>query len=136
MKDIIASLKAVDSLLERKTTPLSASTKKRAPKKATPKRRTAKASARRKAEGKSKKLTAARRKMLAEFGGKPNLKKLHKVISRGLISADEVVMAIEEALKLKRVNPRLAETIAGSLRDVFDISDIIDVGETPLSRLG
>jgi hypothetical protein len=161
MKDIIKSISAVDSLLagpsakkkrrpakkakkkaEAKTTPLPA--KKKAKKQPVKKASFAKTVAKKKAAKKTtkkvrarvkpgKKLTAAQRKMLAQFGNKPNLKKLNKLISRGVMSADEVVMAVEEALKLK-VNARIAETIAEALRDVFGVGEIIDVGDVPLAR--
>jgi len=169
MKDIHASIAAVDSLLGKnpkrskkkvtkkaaskstmprtkkspsKKTPVAAA-KKRPAKKATPKKRTAKASTRRRAEGKTKvrarvkpgkTLTASQRRLLKLMATRENLKALNRVISQGHISADEVVLAIEEALVLKRVNKRMAETIAGALRDVFGVGEVIDIGEVPLAR--
>jgi hypothetical protein len=72
-------------------------------------------------------MTPQQRQILKAFGNAPNLKALKRVIQKGLISADEVVAAISEALKIKRVNPRMADAMADALHDVFDVSEVIDV---------
>jgi len=154
MKNIVEALSEVDSLLS--AAAKKKKKKKKSKKKASKKKKTAKKASKKKAPVKKKKtakkvvpkrkssglkeipkgrlsgsarVTAAhRQQILRAMATKPNLKALLRVIKQGHVTAHEVVLAFEEALKVKRVNPRMAETIGQALRDVFDV---IDVGETP-----
>lgn len=62
-----------------------------------------------------------RTKILAMLGmgSKPNLRQLMRLIDRGVVSGEEVVLAVEEALKLKRVNARIVEAISTALREAL-----------------
>ncbi len=56
----------------------------------------------------------------------PNLNKIRKAIQRGTLSNEEVVAALLEALKLKKVSPYLAEAIGDVLNDALQ-GDVVDV---------
>lgn len=73
--------------------------------------------------------SAKKTKILAMLGvgSKPNLRLLNKLVSRGAITADEVVNAVGEALFLKRVNKRVVEAITMALRETLGVEDTIDM---------
>ena len=74
---------------------------------------------------------AKKTKILAMLGvgSKPNLRLLNKLIGRGVITAEEVVNAVGEALFLKRVNKRIVEAIVTALQEALVGGDVIDVEE-------
>jgi hypothetical protein len=57
----------------------------------------------------------------------PNLVKLQRVISHGAITNEEVIGAVVEALRMKRVNTRLAGAIAVVLQEALGTTDVIDM---------
>ncbi len=65
--------------------------------------------------------------MLGMGGNKPNLRLLNKMIQRGHITAPEVVTAVGEALRLRRVNLRVIEAIMMALTEALVTEDVIDV---------
>jgi len=76
---------------------------------------------------------AKKTKILAMLGmgSKPNLRLLNKLVSRGTITAQEVVDAVGEALFLKRVNKRVIEAISMALMEALSSGsgDVIDIEE-------
>ena len=75
--------------------------------------------------------SARKLKILAMLGmgSKPNLRLLNKLITREVITAQEVVDAVGEALFLKRVNKRVIEAITMALKEALGTSDVIDMEE-------
>lgn len=55
---------------------------------------------------------------------KPHLKRLISLVKRGQITAQEIILAVEEALDVGRVNDRLTEKVGDVLRDVFNVPHV------------
>ncbi len=131
---IATSLARVEKLLKAGKKPVSAPVKaatKPAPVKAAAKKDPVKAAA---------KLTATpevweqAHAIVASF---PNLRKIQRQVDRGVLSIEEVVGAVSEALRKKRVSQHLVDAVSEVLRNAFAVDmvdeevDVIDVGADP-----
>lgn len=72
-----------------------------------------------------RKLSASEK--VTAFGNAPNLRALNRLVQRGAISAEELVLAVKEALVLKRMSARMADMIAEALADVMGVGEVIDL---------